>query len=121
MSRSVIGPGTFNDLPKWVVSTTLREPLPWQNSTRISGDVPGAVRDLKAQDGKDIQLIGSGELVQTLIAEDLVDEFVLMIHPVVMGKGKRLFRDERATAKLRLIDSAPTTTGVVIARYEPAR
>jgi len=113
--------GTFNELPKWVLSTTLHEPLPWQNSTVISGDVPRAVADLKAGQAKDIQLIGSGELVQTLIAEDLIDEYLLMIHPIVMGIGKRLFRDERATATLRLIESTPTSTGVVIARYEPAR
>ena len=74
-----------------------------------------------AGQAKDIQLIGSGELVQTLIAEDLIDEYLLMIHPIVMGIGKRLFRDERATAKLRLIESTPTSTGVVIVRYEPAR
>ena len=112
--------GTFNELPKWVVSTTLHEPLPWQNSTVISGDVPRAVADLKAGQAKDIQLIGSGELVQTLIDADLIDAYLLMIHPIVMGTGKRLFRDERATAKLRLIESTPTSTGVVIARYEPA-
>jgi dihydrofolate reductase len=113
--------GTFNDLPKWVVSTTLREPLPWQNSTLIRGDVADAVAKLRAGDGKDIQVIGSGELVQTLIRDDLVDEYRLMIHPIVMGSGKRLFHDEGTIAKLRLVDSTPTSTGVLIARYEPNR
>ena len=77
-------------------------------------------RPVAAGQAKDIQLIGSGELVQTLIDADLIDAYLLMIHPIVMGTGKRLFRDERATAKLRLIESTPTSTGVVIARYEPA-
>jgi dihydrofolate reductase len=112
--------GTFNDLPKWVASTSLHEPLGWQNSRVLTGDVPSAVAALRAGDGKLIQVIGSGELVQTLIANDLVDEYRLMIHPIVMGKGKRLFPDESAFARLRLVESTPTTTGVVIARYEPA-
>jgi dihydrofolate reductase len=113
--------GTFNDLPKWVVSTSLREPLPWRNSTLIRGDVADAVAKLRAGDGKDVQVIGSGELVQTLIRDDLVDEYRLMIHPIVMGSGKRLFHDEGTIAKLRLVDSTPTSTGVLIARYEPNR
>jgi dihydrofolate reductase len=111
---------TFNTLPKWVVSTTLRDPLPWQSSTLISGDVAAEVRSIKAGDGKDVQVIGSGELVQALIRDDLVDEYRLMVHPIVMGKGKRLFRDD-TSARLRLVDSTPTTTGVVINTYVPAR
>ena len=86
----------INALPKWVVSTTLQEPLSWQNSTLISGDVPGAVQALREDDGKLIQVIGSGGLVQTLIRHDLVDEYRLMIYPFVMGEGKRLFRDGRS-------------------------
>jgi dihydrofolate reductase len=113
--------GTFNDLPKWVVSTTLAEPLAWQNSTLIPGDVANAVRGIRDGDGKDIQVIGSGELVQTLIREDLVEEYRLMVHPIVMGEGKRLFRDPTATARLTLIDSKPTSTGVLMNRYRPAR
>jgi dihydrofolate reductase len=112
--------GTFNDLPKWVVSTTLREPLGWQNSTLIQGDVASGIAAVRAGDGKDIQVIGSGDLVQTLIEHDLVDEYRLMIHPIVMGTGKRLFRDG-AAARLRLVESKPTTTGVIINRYEPDR
>ena len=113
--------GTFNDLPKWVVSSTLGEPLGWQNSMLIKGDVPAAVRAIRASEGKDIQVIGSGALVQTLIRHDLVDEYRLMIHPLVMGEGKRLFRDPEATPRLRLVDSTTSTTGVIIARYEPTR
>ena len=94
--------------------------MPWANSTLISGDVPAAVSELRAGEGKDIQVIGSGELVETLARHDLVDEYRLMVHPIVMGEGKRLFRDDTAV-RLRLIESTPTTTGVLIARYEPAQ
>jgi dihydrofolate reductase len=112
--------GTFNDLPKYVASTTLKEPLPWQNSTLIKGDVADGVASLKKEAGKDIQVIGSGTLVDTLAGHDLVDEYRLMIHPIVMGKGKRLFRGEGLPKKLRLVDSKTTTTGVVILTYTPA-
>jgi dihydrofolate reductase len=112
--------GTMNGLDKYVVSTTLKEPLAWENSTLISDDIPGAVARLKEQPGKELQVIGSGELVQTLMAHDLVDSYRLMIHPLILGKGKRLFRDDSAMSKLRLVDSKPTTTGVLILTYEPA-
>jgi dihydrofolate reductase len=81
----------------------------------------GAVAELKDQDGEDLHLIGSGELVQTLFAHDLVDEFRMMIDPVVVGGGKRLFRDDGARRPLRLVDSQVTTTGVIIATYTPAK
>jgi dihydrofolate reductase len=110
---------TMNGLQKYVVSTTLTEPLAWQNSTLIKSDVPGEVAKLKEGSGKEIQVIGSGELVQTLIRHDLVDAYRLMIHPLVLGKGKRLFREDTALTKLRLVDSKPTTTGVLILTYEP--
>jgi dihydrofolate reductase len=112
--------GTFNSMPKHVVSTTLSEPLAWQNSSVITGDVPAAIAALKAGDGKEIQVIGSGELVQTLIEHDLVDEYRLMVHPIAMGKGKRLFREETGPTRLRLVDSKSTSTGVLILRYERA-
>lgn len=112
---------SMNDTPKYVVSTTLSEPLAWQNSTLIKGDVADAVRRLKDQPGGDIQVIGSGQLVQTLIEHDLVDEYRLMVHPLVLGKGKRLFRDEAAQARLRLVDSKATTTGVLLLTYVPAK
>jgi dihydrofolate reductase len=111
--------GTFNEAPKWVVSTTLSEPLPWQNSSLIREDAPGAIAKIKAQDGKDIRVIGSGELVQTLNRHGLVDEYQLIVHPLVLGEGKRLFREGTAT-KLRLVSSKPTTKGVLILTYEPA-
>jgi dihydrofolate reductase len=110
--------GTFNDLPKHVVSTTLRDPLEWQNSRLIAGDVPGEIRKLKEGSGKDITVIGSGTLVATLAEHGLVDEYRLMIHPIVLGRGKRLFRDGTSSA-LELRDSRTTATGVVIATYAP--
>jgi dihydrofolate reductase len=112
---------TMNGLEKYVVSTTLTEPLAWQNSTLIKDDVAGEVAKLKAGTGKEIQVIGSGELVQDLIRHDLVDACRLMIHPLVLGTGKRLFRDGTAPTNLRLVDSKPTTTGVLILTYEPEK
>lgn len=112
---------TLNGLPKYVASTTLSEPLEWDNSTLLQSDVPKAVAELKEQNGKDIVVLGSGQLVQTLIENDLVDEFGLMIHPVVLGSGKRLFPDGNPKRPLRLIRSTTSTTGVVIASYAPVR
>ena len=112
--------GTMNGLKKYVVSKTLREPLEWENSTLIKGDVGREIAKLKEGSGKDISVIGSGELVQTLVREDLVDEYRLMIHPLVIGKGKRLFREGLTPKRLRLTDTKPTTTGVLILSYEPA-
>jgi len=110
---------TMNGLQKYVVSTTLSEPLAWGNSTLIKGDVAGEIRNLKETSGKEIQVIGSGELVQTLIRDDLVDAYRLMVHPLVLGTGKRLFRDGTSLTRLRLIDSVPTSTGVLILTFEP--
>jgi dihydrofolate reductase len=110
----------MNETPKYVVSTSLSEPLEWQNSTLIKGDVPAELAKLKEGDGKDIVVIGSGELAQTLIANDLVDEYVLMIHPLILGNGKRLFRDETKPIKLHLTDSKTTTKGVLLNTYRPA-
>jgi dihydrofolate reductase len=109
----------LNTLPKYVASTTLAEPLEWQNSQVLQGDVAEAVAALKHEDGKDLHVIGSAEFVQTLIEHDLVDEFRVMIDPVVVGGGKRLFRNDGALRPLRLVDSQVTTTGVIIATYAP--
>jgi dihydrofolate reductase len=110
----------LNTKPKYVASRTLSDPLEWQNSTVLQGDVPEAVTALKQEDGADLHVIGSTELVQTLIEHDLVDEFRLMIDPVVLGGGKRIFRDDGAFRPLRLVDSLVTTTGAIIATYAPA-
>jgi dihydrofolate reductase len=111
----------LNTKPKYVASRTLAEPLAWQNSRVLQGDVAEAVAALKQEDGQDLHVIGSSELVQTLVAHDLVDEFRVMIDPVVVGGGKRLFRDDGALRPLRLLDSQVTTTGVIIATYAPAK
>jgi dihydrofolate reductase len=110
----------INGLPKYVASTTLEEPLPWENSHVLQGDVAQAVGELKGQDGKDLRVIGSGELVQTLMEQELVDEYALMIHPLVVGGGKRLFRDGSRKTSLRLVESTTTSTGVLIVSYVPA-
>jgi dihydrofolate reductase len=109
----------MNSLPKYVVSTTLTEPLDWQNSTLITGDVPKEIAKLREQSGKDLQVIGSGELVQTLIEHDLVDELRLIIHPIVLGSGKRLFREGNPKTPLSLVDSTTTGTGALILSYRP--
>ncbi len=110
----------LNTRPKYVVSTTLVEPLEWQNSTLIAGDVAEAATALKEEDGADLHVIGSLELVQTLTEHDLVDEFRVMIDPVVLGGGKRVFRDDGALRPLRLVDAQVTSTGAIIAAYAPA-
>ena len=110
----------LNDAPKYVASRTLREPLPWPNSTLLEGDAADAVAVLKQEPGNDLQIMGSGELVQSLMARDLIDEYMLLVHPLVLGSGRRLFADGGAVASLRLVDDASTTsTGVVIATYKP--
>jgi dihydrofolate reductase len=110
----------LNTKPKYVASTTLSEPLEWRNSTVLEGDVAGAVAALKQQeDGGDLLVIGSPQLVQTLVGQDLVDEFRVMIDPLVVGGGKRLFGDDGALRRLRLLDSQVTTTGAILATWTP--
>ena len=111
----------LNTKPKYVVSTTLAEPLEWQNSTLLQGDVPVAVAALKQEAGGDLHVIGSSDLVQTLIENDLVDELRVMIDPLVVGGGKRIFRDDGALKPMRLLDSQVTSTGAFLARYAPAQ
>jgi dihydrofolate reductase len=110
----------LNNVRKYVASTTLEEPLPWSNSTLLEGDAAEAVVRLKEQLGKDIGVLGSGALVQSLMRRNLIDEYVLLIHPLVLGSGRRLFPDGGPFAALRLVDSVTTTTGVVITTYQPA-
>lgn len=110
----------LNNLQKYVASRTLREPLPWSNSTLLAGDAAVAVAALKEQPGKDLVVLGSGELLQSLMRRNLVDEYVLSIHPLVLGSGRRLFPDGSPFATLRLVDTKTTTTGVVIATYRPS-
>jgi dihydrofolate reductase len=111
----------MNGYPKHVASTTLQGPLEWNNSTLIGANVAEGVSNLKRQDGKDILIFGSGQLVNTLMGHDLVDEYRLMIFPVVLGSGKRLFGDGSGTTKtLRLADTKTFASGVVVLSYEPA-
>jgi len=110
----------LNRTPKYVASTTLTEPLAWSNSTLLEGDAADAVARLKQQPGKDMVVLGSGELVQSLRRRDLVDRYLLLIHPLVLGSGRRLFPDGAPAGSLRLVDAVTTTTGVVIATYDPA-
>lgn len=109
----------LNTRPKYVASTTLAEPLAWRNSTLLRGDVARAVAALKAEEGGDLLVIGSTRLAQTLLEHGLVDELRLIIDPVIVGGGKRLFRDDGALHTLRLADSQVTATGAIIATYVP--
>ena len=109
----------LNGMPKYVASTTLQEPLAWANSKLLGEDVPTAIKALKEENGGNIVVLGSGHLVQTLIEHDLIDEYALMIHPLVLGTGKRLFEDGLDKVSLRLLGSMMTTTGVVYVRYAP--
>jgi dihydrofolate reductase len=110
----------LNTRPKYVASTTLIDPLEWQNSTVLQGDIAEAVVALKQDDGGDLYVLGSTELVRTLIDRDLVDEFRVMIDPLVVGGGKRIFRDDGKLAPLRLVESQVTTTGAILATYATA-
>ncbi len=109
----------LNSARKYVVSRTLRE-AEWKNSSLISRDVAANVARLKEQAGGEIQVTGSGNLIQTLLKHDLIDEFRLWTFPVMIGSGKRLFGDGTIPRALRLVDTKVSTTGVVIQRYERA-
>jgi dihydrofolate reductase len=111
--------GILDAAIKHVASTTLKEPLSWRNSTLLSGDVPAKVARLKEESDRDIGILGSGALVRFLMPYGLVDEYVLSIHPLVLGSGQRLFDDRSPFAALDLVDSKTTSTGVVIATYNP--
>jgi dihydrofolate reductase len=110
----------LNTKPKYVASRTLTEPLGWQHSTLLKGDVAEAVAALRQQDGEELHVIGSSQLVQTLIAHDLVDEFRVMIDPLVVGGGKRIFGDDGARRPLRLLEHKVTISGAILATYQPA-
>ena len=111
----------MNGYPKHVVSMTLQEPLEWNNSTLIKGDVVEGIADLKRRDGKDIAVHGSAALVRTLMEHDLVDELRLMVFPIVLGKGKRLFEDAEAKKAMDLVEAKPLgPNGVIVLIYRPA-
>jgi dihydrofolate reductase len=104
----------LNRRQKYVVSRTLEEPLPWENSTLVREDEIAGVRE---RAGVDLAVLGSGDLLQTLMRENLVDEYLLMIHPLVLGSGQRMFPDGGPPLNLKLAESITTTTGVVLATY----
>ena len=110
----------LNHTHKFVASSNPATRLEWPNSTLLTGDVPAAVADLEESSGTNLVIMGSGVLIGSLMAADLIDEYVLMIHPLVLGTGRRLFGGG-TQASLRLVDSITTSTGVLIATYEPAR
>ena len=109
----------LNNSLKYVASRTLEEPLPWMNSQLLRGDAADEVAKLRRKPGKDIVILGSGVLVQSLLKGNLIDEFMLTINPLVLGSGRELFPASGAPATLRLVDSTQTTKGVIIARYQP--
>jgi dihydrofolate reductase len=109
----------LTNIPKYVASRTLEEPLPWANSTLLRGEVGDAIGRLKGALEKDLVVLGSGDLVETLMHRDLIDRYILLIHPLVLGTGQRLFVGGSPTAALQLVASRVTTTGVMIATYEP--
>lgn len=108
----------LNNAPKYVASTNPETSLDWPNSTLLHGDIPAAVADLKR--GTDLLIMGSGQLIRSLLPHGLIDEYLLMIHPLVLGSGQRLFDGGDTVTKLRLANSTPTTTGVLLATYQPA-
>jgi dihydrofolate reductase len=109
----------LNNAPKYVASNTLTEPLPWPNSTLLSGDVPGAVAEIKQTPGNDLHIMGSGALIRSLAPLGLIDEYLLCIHPLVLGSGRRLFADGFAPTAFHVADASPTASGVIIAGYRP--
>jgi dihydrofolate reductase len=110
----------LNNAPKYVASSNPAARLAWPNSTLLDGDVPAAVADLKQRSGTKLVIMGSGVLIGSLMAANLIDEYLLMIHPLVLGTGRRLF-PEGVPVPLRLADSLITSTGVVIASYQLTR
>ena len=110
----------INNTPKYVVSTTLTK-VEWKNSALVKGNLAEAIAKLKQQPGKNIGVSGSPTLVRSLLQNDLLDELILMVHPVVVGNGKRLFKDGGALKRLSLVDSKTTRTGVMILTYQPLK
>ena len=106
----------LNARRKYVASRTLTDPLPWENSTLLSGEAAEAVATLKKEGDEDLLILGSGELVRSLARHDLIDRYTLLIFPIVLGGGQRLF-DDGVAARLRLTDSLTGPSGVILATY----
>jgi len=110
----------LNRSQKYVASRTLQEPLPWVNSTLLRGEAVETVAELRERPGKNLVILGSGALVRSLMRSNLVDRYVLSIHPLALGTGQRLFEDGGPRLRLELVEATPTTTGVILATYRPA-
>ena len=110
----------LNNVRKYVASHTLREPLPWTNSVRLEGDTRRALDAVKHEPGKNILVMGSGDLVRSLMPTGIIDEYVLLIHPIVLGSGRRLCPDPGAVTQLTLISSSTTPSGVIVGTYKPS-
>ncbi len=108
----------LNNAPKYVTSASSATRLDWPNSTLLHGDIPAAVAELKAGGRGDLVIMGSGRLIRSLLPHGLIDEYLLMVHPLVLGRGQRLFDHDGPRVQLRLLSSTATTTGVIIAAYE---
>jgi dihydrofolate reductase len=108
----------LNQVTKYVVSNTLSEPLPWQNSILLPSDPASSVAALKAEPGPDLSVVGSAQLVRSLLAAKLIDRYLLLIHPLVLGQGRRLFDERGPGVDFELVDSVATSTGVIIATYQ---
>jgi dihydrofolate reductase len=109
----------LNNAPKYVASTSSATSLHWPNSTLVHGDIPTGVAELKHNSAGDLVIMGSGQLIRSLLPHGLIDEYLLMIHPLILGSGQRLFDPRHHIVELRLVDSTPTTTGVILATYQP--
>jgi dihydrofolate reductase len=108
----------LNNTPKYVASKTLKEPLPWMNSVLLKGDAPKAIAKLKAKSEKDFVVLGSGLLVHSLMKAGVIDRYILLIHPLVLGSGKKLFSNGTAFTRLKMTDTERTKTGVVVNTYD---
>jgi dihydrofolate reductase len=112
--------GMLNNMPKFVASNTLKEPLEWQNTTLLNDDVVAAVNALKEQGEGNIVIMGSSNLIQTLMKHNVIDKYVLMIHPLTLGKGLRLFADGATLVNYTLASSKTAPNGIIVATYQPA-
>jgi dihydrofolate reductase len=111
----------LNNAPKYVVSSNPATNLEWPNSNLLHGDIPAAVAELKHNEGGDLVIMGSGQLIRSLLPHGLIDEYLLLIYPLVLGSGQRLFDQDSHPLRLRLVESIATTTGVIITTYQPER
>jgi len=109
----------LNSARKYVASSSSTTRIDWPNSTLVHGDIPAAVAELKQNADGNLVIMGSGQLIRSLLPHGLIDEYLLMIHPLVLGSGERLFEHDDHLFRLQLIDSTATTTGVILATYQP--